>query len=190
MKRTGSVASLGSGVRVGVELEPADSKNFKIPSAPVPRAGKERAHSMDVDRDDEDVFGSGMGAGGAGSGESKGAGGNLKRKRGADESEAETQMEKANKTIIKQSATHLLALSLPKSHPEYKDVYGAVYRGVGFALRTTLKKSAVDLKTVERLVRIHVNMYVPGDARAAAGGSGAGAGAGGGKTGGSGSGSR
>jgi hypothetical protein len=41
-------------------------------------------------------------------------------------------MEKANKTIIKQSTVHALPVS--KSHPEYKDIYGAVYRGVQFAL--------------------------------------------------------
>ncbi|KAJ6510335.1 hypothetical protein C8R45DRAFT_1160747 [Mycena sanguinolenta] len=161
--RTASSSSslFGARSRTGSVAESSDK--FKVPS--VPRAGKERA--MDVD--DEDVFG---GTGTAGDSRPG------KRKRGADESEAESQMEKANKTIIKQSTTHLLALSLAKSHPEYKDVYGAVYRGVGFALRTTLKKSAVDLKSVERLVRIHANMYVPPDARAAsaAGSSAAGAG--------------
>jgi hypothetical protein len=70
--------------------------------------------------EDEDVFG-------AGNVENRG-----KRKRGSDESDAESQMEKANKTIIKQSTVHALPVS--KTHPEYKDIYGAVYRGVQFAL--------------------------------------------------------
>ncbi|KAJ7799754.1 hypothetical protein B0H14DRAFT_3092764 [Mycena olivaceomarginata] len=141
-KRTPSVANLGSGVRLGAD------ESFKVPA--VPRAGKERATPQPMD-EDEDVFG-------AGNVENRG-----KRKRGSDESDAESQMEKANKTIIKQSTVHALPVS--KSHPEYKDIYGAVYRGVQFALRGEMKKSAVDLKSVERLIKIHVNMYVPAEAR-------------------------
>ncbi|KAJ7496634.1 hypothetical protein FB451DRAFT_1456025 [Mycena latifolia] len=144
-KRTASVADLGSGVR----LEAPDAA-FKIPEMPRSVKGKERA--VDID---DDVFGQGAV-------ENKG-----KRKRASDEADGENQMEKANKTIIKQSTIHLLPI--PKTHPEYKDVYGAVYRGVGFALRAEMKRSAVDLKSVERLVKIHVNMYAPADARPAKG---------------------
>ncbi|KAJ7099352.1 hypothetical protein B0H15DRAFT_543784 [Mycena belliarum] len=138
-KRTTSVADLGSGVRLGVGAEAPGA--FKIPE--MPRIKREASA-------DEDVFGAGAVV------ENKG-----KRKRGEEESESENQMEKANKTIIKQSAMH--HLSIPKTHPEYKDVYGAVYRGVGFALRAEMKRTAVDLKAVERLVKIHVNMYAPAD---------------------------
>ncbi|KAJ7033414.1 hypothetical protein C8F04DRAFT_1002868 [Mycena alexandri] len=132
-KRTASMANLGSSVRL-------DSASFKVPD--VPRSSVKREEDLD-----DDVFGQV---------ENKG-------KRKATESEAENQMEKANKTIIKQSAMHLLPI--PKTHPEYKDVYGTVYRGVLFALRGEVKRSAVDLKSVERLVKIHVNMYVPSEAR-------------------------
>ncbi|KAF7326417.1 VPS9 domain-containing protein [Mycena venus] len=137
LKRTASAASLGSSVRVGLDAMPeagssstANADTFKIPA--IPRAGKERAHPMAVDikqeEEEEDVFGTGRV-------ENKG-----KRKRGSDdrESDVENQMEKANKTIIKQSTIH--ALPIPKTHPEYKDIYGAVYRGVGFALRGEMKK--------------------------------------------------
>ncbi|KAJ7233523.1 hypothetical protein B0H12DRAFT_171230 [Mycena haematopus] len=144
-KRTASVASLGSGVRVGLEPVPESSASFKVPA--VPRAGKERA----VDNED-DVFGPDLFGGAV---ENKG-----KRRREAD---AESEVEKANRTIIKQSTVHLLPI--PKSHPEYKDIYGAVHRGVAFALRASLKKSAVDIKAVERLVKTHVNMYVPSEGR-------------------------
>ncbi|KAJ7721468.1 hypothetical protein B0H16DRAFT_1602458 [Mycena metata] len=116
-----------------------DSASFKVPD--VPRNSVKREEDLD-----DDVFGQV---------ENKG-----KRKA---ESDAENQMEKANKTIIKQSAMHLLPI--PKAHPEYKEVYGAVYRGVLFALRGEVKRSAVDLKSVERFVKIHVNMYVPSEAR-------------------------
>ncbi|KAF7334386.1 VPS9 domain-containing protein [Mycena venus] len=163
LKRTASAASLGSSVRVGLDAMPeasssstANADTFKIPA--IPRAGKERTHPMAVDikqeEEEEDVFGTGRV-------ENKG-----KRKRGSDdrESDVENQMEKANKTIIKQSTIH--ALPIPKTHPEYKDIYGAVYRGVGFALRGEMKRSAVDLKAVERFVKIHVNMYVPSEVRA------------------------
>ncbi|KAJ6589168.1 hypothetical protein B0H19DRAFT_1248724 [Mycena capillaripes] len=146
-KRTPSIANLGSGVRL--DSPDLGDVAFKIPA--LPRNGKER-EMMEID--EEDVFGQGAPV------ENKG-----KRKR--DESEVENQMEKANKTIIKQSTMHLLHIS--KTHPEYKDIYGAVYRGVGFALRGEIKKSAVDLKSVERLVKIHVNMYVPSEARSGKG---------------------
>ncbi|KAJ6631401.1 hypothetical protein B0H10DRAFT_492540 [Mycena sp. CBHHK59/15] len=135
-KRNASVvANLGSGVRVGTD-PPIGA--FKIPDMPRSAKGKEREILPD-----EDVF----------SVENKG-----KRKR-AEEMDVESQMEKANKTIIKQSTAHLLPI--PKTHPEYKDINAWVYRGVAFALRGEMKKSAVDLKTVERLVKMHVSMYVP-----------------------------
>ncbi|KAK7018546.1 VPS9 domain-containing protein [Favolaschia claudopus] len=154
-KRTLSAASLGSTVRVGMDTIPEASSSvahFKIPA--VPRAGKERERAPIADNEEEDVFGSGRGE----TVEPKG-----KRKRGADESDAENQMEKANKTIIKQNVLHQLPVS--KSHPEYKDIYNYVYRGVLFALRGEMKRSAVDFKSVERLVKIHVNMYVPSEMR-------------------------
>ncbi|KAJ7185566.1 hypothetical protein C8R46DRAFT_1342808 [Mycena filopes] len=140
-KRTTSVANLGSSVRP----DSFDSGAFKIPD--IPRSVKRE------EVPDEDVFEQGVV-------EDKG-----KRKHAAldVESEVESQMEKANKTIIKQSTIHLLPIS--KTHPEYKDIYGFVYRGVLFALRGEIKRSAVDLKSVERLVKIHVNMYVSSDAR-------------------------
>ncbi|KAJ7182552.1 hypothetical protein C8R43DRAFT_967437 [Mycena crocata] len=146
-KRNASVvANLGSGVRLGIDSPDTHAVgSFKIPDMPRSLKGKERAITAD-----EDVFGHGAV-------ENKG-----KRKR-IDETDSENQMEKANKTIIKQSAMHLMPI--PKTHPEYKDIYGAVYRGVGFALRGEMKRSAVDLKSVERLVKIHVNMYTPPDAR-------------------------
>ncbi|KAJ7647860.1 hypothetical protein FB45DRAFT_1052271 [Roridomyces roridus] len=145
-KRSAStLANLGSGVRLGVE----SSGSFKVPEMPIARSakGKER----EIIPIEEDVFGEGAVV------ENKG-----KRKR-TEDWEVESQMEKANKTIIKQSALH--AMGIPKTHPEYKDVYGAVYRGVGFAMRAEMKKSAVDLKQVERLVKLHWSMYAPVDAR-------------------------
>ncbi|KAJ7057076.1 hypothetical protein C8F01DRAFT_342584 [Mycena amicta] len=160
-KRTSGIANLGSGVRIG--SPPAASASFRIPDVPPARAGsvkgKERALAP-FPEDEEDVFGTGSSS--VAPVENKG-----KRKRPSDEAqqEVENQMEKANKTIIKQSTIHLL--QLPKTHPDYKDVYGAVYRGVIFALRSEMKKSAVDLKSVERLVKLHLNMYTPADARPA-----------------------
>ncbi|KAJ7603951.1 hypothetical protein DFH06DRAFT_1068872 [Mycena polygramma] len=171
-KRTPSIANLGSGVRLGSVDAFGQDAAFKVPA--LPRPGKERATTQPAKEEEEDVFGHVASTSTSAAVENKG-----KRKRGSDESEAEAQMEKANKTvrvpsfsclgftdtlqIIKQSTMHLLPID--KTHPEYKDIYGAVYRGVGFALRGEIKRSAVDLKSVERLVKIHVNMYVPSDAR-------------------------
>ncbi|KAJ7750084.1 hypothetical protein DFH07DRAFT_828161 [Mycena maculata] len=144
-RNASALANLGSGVRLGDPLNPAQVGSFKIPDMPRNAKRKEREILPE-----EDVFG-------------QGAVENKAKRKRTDESDSETQMEKANKTIIKQSAIHLMPI--PKTHPEYKDVYGAVYRGVCFALRGEMKKSAVDLKSVERLVKIHVNMYAPPEAR-------------------------
>ncbi|KAF7319401.1 VPS9 domain-containing protein [Mycena chlorophos] len=154
-KRTSSIASLGSGVRLGSpQPEPG---SFRIPEVP-PRAasakGKERERPLGpvAEDEEEDVFGTAS----VSVVENKG-----KRKR-SDEGqpdprqELENQMEKANKTIIKQSAMQLI--QLPKTHAEYKEVYGAVYRGVMFAVRNEMKKTAVDLKSVERH-RIGLELY-------------------------------
>lgn len=185
-KSSGSIAAnLGSGVRLGgKKADDAQHDDqialFKVPDIPSKNGkGKQRADP------EPDVFAEAV--------ENKG-----KRKRVEDPGESE--MEKANKTvtsssqnialpltaistsqIIKQSTIH--HLSVPKSHPEYKDIYNWVYRGVGFALvrccslslstshinlavhlqRSGMKRTAVDLKAVDRLVKMHVNMYADGD---------------------------
>lgn len=64
-----------------------------------------------------------------------------------------------------------------KTHPEYKDILGWIYRGVSYALvsfhshlevvftafnpeqRTKIKSTPLDPQVVDKLVRAHVQMY-------------------------------
>jgi hypothetical protein len=73
-------------------------------------------------------------------------------------------------------------IGLDKSHPEFKELFGWVYRGVGFALvsifslnmpslflhhlistqRAQMKIQSIDATLIDRLVQTHVAMYVGG----------------------------
>ncbi|KAG7091284.1 hypothetical protein E1B28_010332 [Marasmius oreades] len=150
-------ANLGGDVRLGkVQSE------FKVPQLPakVNKAkitklkdkGKGKAFEIaDVD----DVFAVGLAAS-----TNKGA----KRKKGEDGENAvenETPLERENKNLIKKVTVHRLSvLSITKAHPEWKELFNYVYRGVGFALRSDIKLHLVEEQTIDRLVATHIGMYV------------------------------
>ncbi|KZT18585.1 hypothetical protein NEOLEDRAFT_149010 [Neolentinus lepideus HHB14362 ss-1] len=70
-------------------------------------------------------------------------------------------VERANKTLVKTlTVSHLSFAGMPKDHPEFKEVYEWIYRGVGFALRTHMKTRPVDPRLVDKYVRAHAEMYV------------------------------
>ncbi|KAG1722173.1 uncharacterized protein EDB91DRAFT_1210135 [Suillus paluster] len=70
-------------------------------------------------------------------------------------------IEQENKSIIKKFAVrHLDAVGLSKAHPEFKELFGFVYRGTAFALRTTIKKSPVSALALDTLVEAHIKLYV------------------------------
>ncbi|KAG0705279.1 hypothetical protein DFH29DRAFT_996861 [Suillus ampliporus] len=62
--------------------------------------------------------------------------------------------------IKKFTVRHLDAVGVSKSHPEFKEVFGFVYRGTAFALRATIKKSPVSGLAVNTLVEAHIKLYV------------------------------
>ncbi|KAG2136482.1 uncharacterized protein EDB93DRAFT_1303088 [Suillus bovinus] len=62
--------------------------------------------------------------------------------------------------IKKFTVRHLDAVGVPKAHPEFKEVFGFVYRGTAFALRATIKKSPVSARALETLVEAHIKLYV------------------------------
>lgn len=72
-----------------------------------------------------------------------------------------SEVEKANKTLVKTlTVSHLSFAGMAKGHPEFKDVFEWIYRGVGFALRAQMKTRPVDPGLVDKYVRAHAEMYI------------------------------
>ncbi|OJA14140.1 hypothetical protein AZE42_06720 [Rhizopogon vesiculosus] len=70
-------------------------------------------------------------------------------------------VEQENKSIIKKfTVRHLDAVGISKPHPEFKELFGFVYRGTAFALRATIKKSPVSARVLDALVEAHIKLYV------------------------------
>ncbi|KAL1743626.1 hypothetical protein HDZ31DRAFT_40574 [Schizophyllum fasciatum] len=165
LKRVASSSSLqtngnGKGPSKRPRLDFARDSSFKVPI--VPRAlpskkGKERAATdapfPDATPDPDDVF-------------------SAPAKPPPME---DSQMEKDNRMMVKKMAVQILTTGIgygdpetsptppiPKTHPEFKDLYNWVYRGAAYALRGEMKDGPLPQKKAERLVKIHVGMYAPG----------------------------
>ncbi|KAG6828841.1 hypothetical protein H0H92_006600 [Tricholoma furcatifolium] len=163
------VADLGSGVRLGESKE--GDQLFKVPEIPLHGRLNIKGKEKQVDGD-KDVFGSSTStsAGRLSKLVSKG-----KRKRDSNRDSTREQegleIERTNKDVIKRCTLDYLykkkdptvLLRVDKSHPEFKEIFSWISRGVGFALRSYLRVRPVDIAVVERLVRIHMDMYVGGD---------------------------
>ncbi|KAG2044611.1 hypothetical protein BDR03DRAFT_939539 [Suillus americanus] len=109
---------------------------FKVPALPA----KKINHAPDAD-----VFGTVSDAKG--------------KARAVDEGIGDIEQE--NKSIIKKfTVRHLDAVGVSKAHPEFKELFGFVYRGTAFALRTTIRKSPVSARALETLVEAHIKLYV------------------------------
>ncbi|TFK67442.1 hypothetical protein BDN72DRAFT_822415 [Pluteus cervinus] len=100
--------------------------------------------------------------------------------------DSESELEKTNKTMIKKAAMHQLMsvkdptlFSTPnsmsktpsstaakanalKANPEAKELWGWIYRGVGYALRGQIRSQPVDPQVVDRLIQTHISMYIDG----------------------------
>ncbi|KAI0821174.1 hypothetical protein BC629DRAFT_432315 [Irpex lacteus] len=77
------------------------------------------------------------------------------------EKEGSSELEKANKTVIKQASVACLAShGISKREPEFNELYQAIYRGTTFALRNIMRTQAVNVRVVERLLEQHARMYV------------------------------
>ncbi|KAG6382060.1 hypothetical protein JVT61DRAFT_697 [Boletus reticuloceps] len=64
------------------------------------------------------------------------------------------------KVLKKLSVLHLANAGIPRSHDEFKDVFGFVYRGAAFALRSQLKTRHISALAAEAVVEAHVKLYV------------------------------
>ncbi|KAF8554840.1 hypothetical protein OG21DRAFT_1508486 [Imleria badia] len=86
---------------------------------------------------------------------------NGKGKGKAEEGESGNTIEEANKLVLKKlSVLHLSNVGIPRSHDEFKDVFGFVYRGASFALRSQLKTMHITAHAAEAVVEAHVKLYV------------------------------
>ncbi|KAF5375519.1 hypothetical protein D9615_009168 [Tricholomella constricta] len=172
------VADLGSGVRLG-DAKTAGTKSglFKIPDIPLRGKSGGKGKGKQVERE-RDVFGSTeMDERPPPQSGSKG-----KRKRAMDEDGDQVggvvEMERANKDAIKRcTLDHLYKAKDPtnttidKSHPEFRELFGWISRGVGYALRAHMKVRPVDETQVGQLVRAHMDMYIGGYGGTASGAS-------------------
>ncbi|KAF8660914.1 hypothetical protein AX16_001542 [Volvariella volvacea WC 439] len=184
LKRTASSSVVGAGA-AGTNKRPKLSKDsgksdvkagasaasFKVPNVPLTKSksksdlkGKAKEQPVDVDGD---IFSMGNPVP-ASSSSSKD-----KKESENEAKEGETELERANKNLIKMSVVHQLSSvkdptsatpskSINKTHPEFKELFHWVYRGVAFALRIPMKIQAVDPLEVDRLVKAHIEMYVGG----------------------------
>jgi len=79
-------------------------------------------------------------------------------------------LEATNKSTIKKLAlSTLTANGISRDHPEFKEVFGWVTRGVGFALRATIRQRKIEREKAKALILSHVRMYVVDEAAGAAG---------------------
>ncbi|KAF9462375.1 hypothetical protein BDZ94DRAFT_1309646 [Collybia nuda] len=166
------LADLGSGFRLGEEKQ-GQKGLFKVPQVP-PINGKAKGKEISRPVTGEmDVFG-GSDIGIDIYNRKPPSVGKGKRKRDAhDDGIGETNLaietERANKNAIKLCVLNNLSnvkdptsVRIDKTHPDYKEIFGWVYRGVGFALRARMKTRPIDMSIAERLVKTHINMYVGG----------------------------
>ncbi|KAF8957338.1 hypothetical protein BDZ97DRAFT_1846965 [Flammula alnicola] len=153
LNENGIAADLGSGVRLGASDIDGD-RVFKVPELPRQAQAKGKGKEKDVFGDVSEV----------------GRIASAKGKQKVDDND-EAGLEKVNKNVIKRATIEYLGRtkdptdstrSIDKSHPEFKDLYGFIYRGVGFALRAKIRSCNVELGVINRLIDKHALMYLPG----------------------------
>jgi len=69
-------------------------------------------------------------------------------------------VEEQNKALVKKHILSLLTnAGCSRAHPEFRDCFSTINRGVVFALRRHMRKRRVERDEVVRLVGMHVGMY-------------------------------
>ncbi|KIM82410.1 hypothetical protein PILCRDRAFT_461480 [Piloderma croceum F 1598] len=183
----GAAVRGASGPGRAASLSPLPSPNdgdavFKVPSIPVRSKskinGKGKTREMErgrggageeeVEEEEADVFG----------GMKKGRW----RVGGGEDGDGVGEVEKSNRAKIKKQTVKLLTsppssgsletqptptptptrIPIPKTHPEFKHLFGHVYSGVAFAFRTNIKMHVLEISDIDRLVEAHLRLYLPG----------------------------
>ncbi|KAF9222459.1 hypothetical protein BS17DRAFT_190673 [Gyrodon lividus] len=140
---------------------------FKVPALPAKARRKQEDAGTDVFGTVEPPRTPAEGSGGKGKGKARDAG--LEK----EDSVSARSIEAANKLALKHSAVHHLAnAGISRTHTEFKDLFGFVYRGAAFALRGQIRTSQLSTQAVEVLIGAHVKLYVliPDDQEAGASG--------------------
>ncbi|KIK96340.1 hypothetical protein PAXRUDRAFT_826052 [Paxillus rubicundulus Ve08.2h10] len=126
---------------------------FKVPELPAKARRKQEDAGTDVFGIVEPPLTSTNGAGARGKGKAKDA--------ALDGEDGESSTEAANKVVLKKSAVrHLANVGISRTHLEFKDIFGFVYRGAAFALRAQIKTSHLSTQTVEAIIEAHAKLYV------------------------------
>jgi len=74
------------------------------------------------------------------------------------------QFETLNKAEVKKSAVKFLSkYGIAKDDPNFKEVFGFVYRGASFALRTCMRSEVISTNLIDKCADMHARMYVRGD---------------------------
>ncbi|KAJ9106158.1 hypothetical protein QFC21_001301 [Naganishia friedmannii] len=80
----------------------------------------------------------------------------------ASRSHATQEWEGKNKASIKKRLLACLeARQCGRDHPEFKDVFSIANRGVCFALRNTIAAEPLDKDSIDRIVQVHLDLYLP-----------------------------
>jgi len=81
------------------------------------------------------------------------------------------ELEKANKAVVKRAASDCLAkYGIHKVDADFKEIWGFVYRGTEFALRTQMQTRAIESRAAEKFAKVHAEMYVKGTIPGGSGG--------------------
>lgn len=137
------------GPRAGLKRaksKPADA--FKVPQLPA-RAGSLDGAAFEATQGAADASEAGV----------KGKG----KEKDNVELPGSSELEKANKTVIKQATIAALSkYGISKAHTDFNELYQTTYRGTCFALRSVIRMQAATMRTVERLIQDHLRMYLRG----------------------------
>ncbi|KAG8955636.1 hypothetical protein FRC04_007627 [Tulasnella sp. 424] len=72
----------------------------------------------------------------------------------------QSELEQLNKNVIKKCSKDILVKrGYPAEHPEHKELWNWVQRGVAFAMRKSIKSMRLERNQVQALVTKHVDMY-------------------------------
>ncbi|KAJ3809389.1 hypothetical protein F5876DRAFT_43957 [Lentinula aff. lateritia] len=163
-KVNGSIANLGSDVRLAHKHTPEGT--FKIPSLPDKNARLNGSKAKEKDKGKgkattlDDVFGSESLVAGSSGGAKRKAENKGKRKRESEGGTVdETLQETENKNVRVSSFRQSNHCLIPKTHPDFRDIYNYAYHGAAFALRSDMKTRPIEENLMERLVLNHLGMY-------------------------------
>ncbi|KIJ06467.1 hypothetical protein PAXINDRAFT_158718, partial [Paxillus involutus ATCC 200175] len=152
-KRMGSIADKAKQKSHGKGQPSFKDSVFKVPELPAKARRRQEDAGTDVFGIVEPPLTSTNGSSAKGKGKAKDT--------GLDGEDGESSTEATNKIVLKKSAVrHLANAGISRSHPEFKDLFGFVYRGAAFALRAQIKTSHLSTQAVEAITEAHVKLYV------------------------------